>query len=142
MADTVEATHGRESSHNLCKCAEGVGTLRHKLGCCKLTSEHREAECPKEALKMGHASAWGPLYSSAVPGRPKDVQVPIELVWHDTADAAVEKCATGDAYTDGSAKGMFWKSSRAGWSFVVLDQEGNWRWTAKGTLGGTNCSSC
>ena len=98
-------------------------------------------ECPKEVLKAGYASAWGPLYSRAVPGRPKDGQVPVELVWHDVADAVVEKCPTGDAYTDGSAKGWFWRSTRAGWSFVVLDKEGKWRWTAKGTLGGTNCSS-
>ena len=116
-----------KAQHNLCKCAAAVGTLWHKLKCCELTREHREVECPKEVLKAGYASAWDPLYSRAVPGRPKDVQIPIELVWHDAADAAVEKCATGDVYTDGSAKGWFWRSSRAGWSFVVLDKEGKWR---------------
>ena len=29
----------------------------------------------------------------------------------------------------------------AGWGFVVLDDEGKWLWTAKGTFAGPNCSS-
>ena len=63
------------------------------------------------------------------------------MVWHEVAEERVVKVATGEAYTDGSSKGGHWRITRAGWAFVVVDSEGRWRWTAKGTVAGLDCSS-
>ena len=127
--------------HNLCKCQAAVGTLWHKIGECELSQELRSAECPAALLRAGRVAAWDPLFSRAVPARPKDVSIPTERTWIEKADASVEAIVTGEVYSDGSARGRFWRSSRAGWAFVVFDPQGGWKWTAKGTVGGLDPSS-
>ena len=77
------------------------------MGCCELAREHREQACPQAALRAGRALAWGPLYSRALPKRPNIVKFPVGSVWHDVAYAKLEKCATRNVYSDGSAKGCF-----------------------------------
>ena len=129
------------AAHNWCRCKEAAGTLWHKLGSCSRSERHRSASCSEATLKGLNASPWNPLYSRGVPARPKDPPLTPECTWHELSCVGIEKIATKRVYTDGSAKGRFWRAARAGWGFVVLDDEGKWLWTAKGTLAGPNCSS-
>ena len=129
------------AEHNWCKCKAAAGTLWHKLAVCQLSEQHRSVSGGLEGRKEGLAAPWDPLYSRGALARPKDPPIVPELTWHETAFEGVEKVATKCVYTDGSAFGKFWKATRAGWAFVVLDEEGRWQWTARGTLAGPNCSS-
>ena len=130
-----------KAAHNLCKCREAAGTLWHKLARCRLSKEHRDACCTEQVQKEWAASPWNPMLARGVPARPKDPPLVPEHTWHEACSVEEEKTATGRVYTDGSARGSFWKVRRAGWAFVVLGEDGRWRWTAKGTVDGPDASS-
>ena len=125
----------------MCRCGVVVGTLWHKLSACEASEELRAAERSLGLVRTGRVAAWDPLFSRAIPARPKDVQLPKEHTWIEKADESVEKIVTGEVYTDGSARGRFWRASRAGWAFAVFDPKGGWQWSAKGTVGGLDPSS-
>ena len=130
-----------KAAHNICRCREAAGTVWHKLTACRLSKEHREACCEEEDRKEWAAFTWNPMYSRGVPPRPKDPPLVPAHTWHEVSKEGVEKVATGRVYSDGSARGCFWRARRAGWAFVVLDEDGKWKWTAKGTVDGPDCSS-
>ena len=73
--------------------------------------------------------------------RPKAVGVPVESVWLEAFEGVLECKASGDVYIDGSARGLFWRAMRGGWSVVALDEWGQHSWTKRGVLGGLNISS-
>ena len=131
----------RRAEHMDCACGAAVGTLRHKLGGCSLAEDLRRRECPEWLLKCCGRGGWDPLFTRGVPARPKAPRIPKNLVWAESADGDQVHYATGDLYTDGSAKGMFWGARRGGWAVVALDAHGRWLWTRRGTLGGPNVSS-
>ena len=81
------------------------------------------------------------MYARGAPARPKDPPLVPECTWHEVSKDGDEKVVTGRVYSDGSAKGRFWKATRAGRAFVVMSEEGEWLWTAKGTVAGPDCSS-
>ena len=129
------------AAHPRCTCGQGVGSLRHKLGFCPLSAERREEYCPESVGKACLKEKWHPLFTRGVPARPKPPPVPQEKVWVEVVREGTVCVASGDVYTDGSAKGSFWSSTRGGWSSVVLDERGRHLWTKRGILGGVNVSS-
>ncbi len=115
-----------------CRCGMAAGTLWHKLGKCPLADEVRARACSDDTVRHGTAALWDPLYSRGVPCRPKIPPPPQPMAWWSVRREGVEKAASGDVYTDGSAMGWFWKAVRAGWAAVALDDEGNELWTLSG----------
>jgi ribonuclease HI len=113
----------------------------HKLAGCTLAEQRRSTACPDWILRMGRAAVWDPLFSRAVPAKPKPVGKVVERTWWEAATAKQERIISGEVYTDGASKGPFWKAARAGWAVVVLDREGKWVSTLSGTLGGPHSSA-
>ena len=132
--------HGH-AEHILCACRQAVGTLRHKLGNCSLSKELRDSECPEWLRSCCQRDAWDPLFTRGVPARPKAPKVPSDIEWLEAEVPGPVCAATGDVYTDGSAKGLWWIARRGGWAVVALDSAGRWKWTRRGTLGGLNITS-
>ena len=129
------------ADHPKCVCGEAVGSLRHKLSACRLSGELRSQQCPGALQDLCRKEKWHPLFSRGVPARPRPPPLPTELTWVEFGSSCVDVVATGDVYTDGSARGNFWCSTRGGWSLVVLDDRGRHLLTKRGTLGGVNVSS-
>ena len=125
-----------KACHDRCACGKAVGDVWHKLGACELTEDHRKLHCPDWLIKAGKISTWDPLFSRGVPARPKPVAVLVERTWFLMADGHHERCITGRVYSDGSSHGPFWKAARGGWAVVVMDDEGGWKFTLYGTMGG------
>ncbi len=115
-----------------CRCGMAAGTLWHKLGKCSLADDVRARACSNATVRHGTAALWDPLYSRGVPCRPKIPPLPQPTTWWSVRREGVEKAASGDVYTDGSALGWFWRVVRAGWAAVALDEEGNELWTLSG----------
>ncbi len=124
----------------ICTCGERVGTLWHRLGKCKLTAELRNEKCPPQVLKVGNAHLWDPLYSRAVPARPKIPPPPPHKVWWEIKDRGADLLATGRVYTDGAAQGWYWRAARAGYAAVCVNDEGVTQWVMKGVCGEPNAS--
>ncbi len=129
------------AAHERCVCKQASGTLWHKLAACSLSEQWRNAACPDWILKIGRASVWDPLFSRAIPARPKPVAAAAEMTWWQAADMNQERVMTGEVYTDGASRGPFWRAARAGWAAVALDHEGKWVATLSGTLGGPHVSA-
>ena len=130
-----------QAAHPNCICDQGIGTLRHKLGSCALSEEMRVAHCPEWLRRACEKECWHPLFTRGVPIRPKPVPVPEEMVWFEAAESGSKGEASGDIFTDGSARGAYWRAMRGGWSIVALDSNGRHLWTKRGILGGVNVSS-
>ena len=81
------------------------------------------------------------MFTRGVPARPKAPKIPSDLTWAESADGEPVHFATGDIFTDGSSKGLYWGARRGGWAAVALDEAGRWLWTKRGTIGGLNISS-
>ena len=131
----------RHAKHAWCSCEQAVGTLKHKLGQCRLSESLRQRHCPDWLLKCCEREAWNPLFSRGVPARPRAAPLPKEVQWEEKQDRDSRCAATGDIYTDGSAVGAYWRARRGGWAVVALDSQGKWRWTKFGAIGGPNVSS-
>ena len=128
----------KRATHAGCACGKKIGTLRHKLGECELSGKARELYCPEWLRRAWSREAWHPLFARGVPVRPKAAEVPRECSWVEVEKDDTE-CA--DIYTDGSARGYYWRATRGGWSVVALDKGGRHLWTRRGVLGGVNVSS-
>ena len=83
------------AKHNICRCGAGVGTLWHKLGACGASEELRAAECPSWLLRTGRVETWDPLFSRAIPARPKDVQPQMEHTWVEKSHESVGEGRNG-----------------------------------------------
>ncbi len=128
------------AAHDKCSCGK-TGSLWHKVAECSITQQRREEYCPTWLLRSGKASPWDPLFSRGVPARPKRLRPPKEQCWWEAARGETARSLTGDVYTDGSCKGPFWRTARAGWAAVQIDELGRWASTLNGTLGGPFASS-
>ncbi len=124
----------------ICACGERVGTLWHRLGRCKLTGELRTEKCPSQVLRTGSAHVWDPLYSRAVPARPKIPPPPAQRVWWERRTRDADLLATGRVYTDGAAQGWYWRAVRAGYAAVCIDEKGDTQWVLKGVCGEPHAS--
>ncbi len=131
----------KRAAHDRCVCKQAVGTLWHKLAACPLSEQRRMAACPDWILRIGRVSVWDPLFSRAIPARPKPVSMAVERTWWEAATINQERVITGEVYTDGASRGPFWRAARAGWAAVALDQDGKWVATLSGTLGGPHVSA-
>ena len=128
-------TDGRAATDR-CSCGKESGTLWHKLAVCAQSEGHREtAGRPrnlKELIKQGKALVWDPLFSRGVPARPKCPPPPKAQRWWKAEVPDAVEIATGDVYTDGSALGLHWRATRAGWASVAVSEDGRVLWTAGG----------
>ena len=131
----------RRAEHMLCRCGAAVGTLRHKLAECSLSEDLRQRECPEWLQNSSRRGGWNPLFTRGVPARPRAPQTPSNIVWTESSSGEPVRTATGDLFTDGSSKGLYWRARRGGWSVVAVDGAGRWLWTKWGTLGGLNVNS-
>ncbi len=122
------------AAHDRCACGQSAGTLWHRLGECTLSDERRKQACPQWIVKLGKASVWDPLFSRAVPARPRPVKEVTAREWYKKSHELQDKCATGIVFTDGSAKGPFWRMARGGWAVVCFSADQQWSWTLSGTM--------
>ncbi len=129
------------ADHDRCLCGEAAGTLWHRLGECRMNEERRKQACPQWILRLGKASVWDPLFSRGVSARPRLVKVPSAAQWYRKAHDQQDNCATGIVFTDGSAKGPFWRMTRGGWAAVCFTADQKWSWTLSGTMAEPHTSS-
>ena len=116
-------------------------TFFHWLGKCEKGEQQREEKCTKEILRHATAGVWDPLYSRAVPAKPKPAGKVQRRTWWVDVENKRQLVAKGTVYVDGSHKGNHWRSARAAWSAVHIDEGGAWRWTYSGVLQESHVSS-
>ena len=93
--------------------------------------------CANFARKDG----WEPLFTRGVPARPEESKILGDVIWFEADGSPRPQAAPGDVYTDGFAKGPYWRARRGGRVVVAFRPNGRWYWTRRVTIGGLNITS-
>ncbi len=116
-----------------CACGKEAACLVHVLTECPHAKAVRDDYDDPNILEQARGQRWNPLFNAGVPMRPEMPPDPDPII-RDIGDHHHPRTVTGDVYTDGAMKGLCRRTLRAGWAFVMLDDQGVVIWGRYGTM--------
>ena len=112
-----------------------IGCLVHKslmCKCCEQDLDKPSLDLLKKLRKQALDEPWNPLFTRGVPLL-LVIGSPPPYVEEKFMGAGEDHIAHGKAYTDGACKGVFRRTKRAGWGFIVRCSPMGGQWSMFGT---------